>query len=235
MSELISGRRNLLALVGAAGLGLAFAARPAAAKEREKKVGAVEDLMREHGVIRRTLLVMWESAPGLRASAANVDPGALNRAAKLFRSFGEDYHERMLEEAYIFPAVKKIGGLAALLADTLKQQHDRGREVTDYILGVTGKGAVGSGETEPLARAFETLYLMYANHAAREDTIVFPAWQNGISDQQLAEMGEKFEEIERKQFGKDGFDSAAAQIAAIEGTLGLSDLAKFTAPPPPKA
>ena len=235
MSELVSGRRNLLALAGAAGLGLAFAARPAVAKDKERKVGAVEDLMREHGVIRRTLLVMWESAPGLRASAANVDPGALNRAAKLLRSFGEDYHERMLEEAYIFPAVKKIGGLAALLADTLKQQHDRGREITDYILAVTGKGAVGTGETEPLTRAFETLYLMYANHAAREDTIVFPAWQNGISDQQLAEMGEKFEEIEHKQFGKDGFDSAVAQIAAIEGTLGASDLAKFTAPSPPKA
>ena len=114
MSDLISGRRDLLALAGAAGLGLAFAARPALAKEKEKKVGAVEDLMREHGVIRRALLVMWESAPSLRAGAANVDPGALNRAAKLFRSFGEDYHERMLEEAYIFPAVKKTGGVSPL-------------------------------------------------------------------------------------------------------------------------
>ena len=234
MSEVISGRRNLLVLAGAAGLGLAFAG-PVAAKEKEKKVGAIEDLMREHGVIRRTLLVLWESAPALRAGASNVDPGALNRAAKLFRSFGEDYHERMLEEAYLFPAVKKIGGLAALLADTLKQQHDRGREIIDFVLGVTGKGAVGSGETEPLARAFETLFLMHANHAAREDTIVFPAWANGISDQQLAEMGERFEEIEHKQFGKDGFDSAVAQIAALEGSLGFSDLNKFTAPPPPKA
>lgn len=234
MPELVSGRRNLLVLAGAAGLGLAVA-KPAVAKEKEKKVGAVEDLMREHGVIRRTLLVLWESAPALRAGASNVDPGALNRAAKLFRSFGEDYHERALEETYIFPAVKKIGGLAAILADTLKQQHDRGREITDYILGVTGKGAIGTGETEPLARASETLFLMYANHAAREDTIVFPTWKNGISDQQLEEMGEKFEEIERKQFGKDGFDSAVAQVAAIEGTLGFSDLGKFTAPLPPKA
>src|SRR5689334_7923756 len=133
MSELVSGRRNLLVLAGAAGMGLAIAG-PAAAKAKEKKVGAVEDLMREHGVIRRAVLVMWESAPLLRAGASNVDPGALNRAAKLFRTFGEDYHERALEEAYIFPAVKKIGGLAALLADTLKQQHDRGREITDFIL-----------------------------------------------------------------------------------------------------
>lgn len=234
MSKGISGRRNLFMLAGAAGIGLAFAGL-AAAREKEKEVGAVEDLMREHGIIRRALLVFFESAPLLRAGAANVDPGALNRAAKLFRTFGEDYHERMLEEAIVFPAVRKAGGLAALLADTLTQQHNRGREITDYIMAVTGKGAIGTNETEPLARAFESLFLMYENHAAREDTIVFPAWENSVGDQQLAQIGEKFEEIEHHQFGKDGFQAAVAQISAIEQTLGFADLTKFTAPPPPKA
>jgi len=28
----------------------------------------------------------------------------------LFRSFGEDYHEKKLEEAHIFPTIKKAGG-----------------------------------------------------------------------------------------------------------------------------
>jgi hemerythrin-like domain-containing protein len=237
MSEFATGRRNLLLLAGAASAGLVFAgdAGPARAKEKaEKEIGAVEDLMREHGVIRRALLVYYESAPRIRASLSDVDPGAINRTAKLFRSFGEDYHERMLEEALIFPAVRKAGGLAALLVDTLIQQHNRGREITDYILAVTGRGAIGPGDAEPLARAFETLFLMYANHAAREDTIVFPAWKNTLSDKQLQEMGEKFEDIEHRQFGKDGFTSAAAQIATIEQALGYADLAKFTAPPPPK-
>ena len=233
MTEFVSGRRNLLMFAGTAGIGLAFAG--AAAAKEEKKVGAVEDLMREHGVIRRALLVLAESAPLLRASPANVDPGALNRAAKLFRSFGQDYHERMLEEAIVFPAVKKTGGLAALLAGTLIQQHNRGREIADYILAVTGKGAVGSNETEALARAFETLMVMYDNHTAREDTIVFPAWKDALGDEQLAEMGEKFEQIERRQFGKDGFTSAVAQVSAIEQTLNFADLGKFTAPSPPKA
>src|SRR5437763_13355786 len=95
------------------------------------------------------------------------------RTAKLFRSFGEDYHERKFEEDYIFPAIKKAGGPAAGYADVLKAQHDRGREMTEYILAVTGKGGVGTGDTEPLARALESFVLMYQNHAAREDTIVF--------------------------------------------------------------
>ena len=235
MSELTARRRDLLRLAGAAGAGLVLAeAGRAEAKGKEKEVGAVEDLMREHGIIRRALLVYFESVPLLRQSLSSVDPGALNRTAKLFRSFGEDYHERMLEEAHIFPAVKKAGGLGALLVDTLTQQHNRGREITDYVLAVTGRGAIGSGDVEPLTRAFETLFMMYANHAAREDTVVFPAWKDAISDGELHEMGEKFEEIEHKQFGKDGFAAAAAQIAAIEQTLNFADLARFTAPPPPK-
>jgi hypothetical protein len=45
-------------------------------------------------------------------------------------------------------------------------------------------------------------------------------------------MGEMFEEIEHQQFGKDGFEDAVAQIAQIEGALGMADIAQFTAPPP---
>jgi len=35
-------------------------------------------------------------------------------------------------------------------------------------------------------------------------------------------------------FGKDGFEDAEKKIGNIEGALGLSDLAQFTPPPPPK-
>ena len=160
---------------------------------------------------------------------------ALARTAKLFRSFGEDYHERMLEEAHIFPAVRKVGGPAAAYVDILKAQHDRGREITDYILSVVGKGMISADDAEPLARAFETFVLMYQNHTAREDTIVFPAWKDALSAHQLHEMGERFEEIEHRQFGHDGYEDAVRQIGEIEQALGFADLAQFTAPPPPKA
>jgi len=45
-------------------------------------------------------------------------------------------------------------------------------------------------------------------------------------------MGDKFEEIERQQLGKVGYEDA---VARSEQTLGLAYLAQFTAPPPPKA
>ena len=79
-------------------------------KEEGGEVTATEDLMREHGVLRRALLVYTAAANRLRANPASVPPDALQKTARLFRAFGEDYHEKKLEEPYIFPAVKKAGG-----------------------------------------------------------------------------------------------------------------------------
>lgn len=201
-------------------------------KGSAEEVTATEDLMREHGILRRALVVYRECAIKLRASPASVSPGALQRTAKLFRAFGEDYHERKLEEAYIFPAVKGAGGLAAGYADILLAQHQRGREITDYILAATQAPKIGAN-AQALAVVLESFARMYEPHTAIEDTIVFPAWKQTMSPKQLDEMGDKFENIEHDQFGKDGFEDAVQQIAAIEATLGLSDLAQFTAPAPP--
>ncbi len=237
-----TSRRRLIgglsgAVLAAGVSGAAFAAKqPKETKppppEKEKKVGVVEDLMREHGVLRRALLVYRQSAVRLRAGAA-IDPKPIRQAAQLFRDFGENYHERMLEQAYIFPALRKSQSPAGALVATLIAQHDRGREITDYIRAVTSKGKIG--DAEALAGAFETFELMYENHAAREDTIVFPAWREGLSERQLHDMGQTFEDIEHRQFGKDGFEEAVKQIAAIEEALGFADLAQFTAPKPPRS
>ena len=190
--------------------------------------------MREHGVIRRALLVYSELVDKLRKSPASVDASQLRKTAQLFRTFGEDYHERMLEEQHIFPIVKKMKGRAATYPDILVAQHQRGREMTDYIQSVTNASKISVQHSEPLARVLEEFVRMYENHAAREDTIVFPAWKTNFSNKQLDELSDQFEEIEHKMFGKDGFDDAEQTISRIEIAFGLSDLSQFTPPPPPK-
>jgi hypothetical protein len=97
MSDLVGARRQLLITAGTAGAGLLLATvDPGAAlaaekrakqkKGNEKEVGAIEDLMREHGVIRRALLVYRESAARLRSDSGSIDPRAIAKTAKLFRS-----------------------------------------------------------------------------------------------------------------------------------------------------
>ena len=204
-------------------------------KEPEKiEVTAVEDLMREHGVLRRALLVYSEAALRLRKNAADVSPAALQRTAKLFRAFGEEYHEKKLEEAFIFPRIKERGtGEAAKYPDILIAQHDRGREITDYIISVTGSSKIGA-EGAAFADTLDSFVRMYQHHAAREDTIVFPAWKGLLSLEEYDDLNDKFEDIEHEQFGEDGFEDAEKQMREIETSLGMDDISKFTPPAPPK-
>ena len=85
-----------------------------------------------------------------------------------------------------------------------------------------------------LPDALDSFVLMYQEHTAREDTIIFPAWHKSLSQSDYEKMGDKFEDIERQQFGHDGFGDAVKQIGAIEQALNVADLAQFTAAAPPK-
>src|ERR1700730_16512716 len=109
-------------------------ARTLLAKEDEKKnneVSPPEDLMREHGVLKRILLVYGEA---LRRMEANDDlpPEPIAQSAKVIRDFVEDYHEK-LEENVLFPRFKKANKLTDLV-DVLLQQHQGGRRLTDITL-----------------------------------------------------------------------------------------------------
>ena len=77
-------RRGMLLKVAVSGLVLGAAA---GCDEKDKEVGAVEDLMREHGVIRRAILVYRATAARLRAGES-PDTAALQRTTKLVREFG---------------------------------------------------------------------------------------------------------------------------------------------------
>jgi hemerythrin-like domain-containing protein len=208
---------------------------PAAGEAAPVEVTAAEDLMREHGILRRALLVYQESAARLRQDPASVPPDALEKAANLFRVFGEDYHEKKLEEIFIFPVVKKSPGTPAAYVDILLAQHVRGREITDYLLSITKADRIPSHSVEPLAKALESFARMYEHHAAIEDTVVFPAWKAALGETELDALAAKFEEIEEEQFGGDGFDTALKRMEEIETSLGLSNLEMFTAPAPPAA
>ena len=55
------------------------------------EVTANEDLMREHGVLRRIPVLYREVAPEIESNPSAIDAAALARAANIFRTFGEHY------------------------------------------------------------------------------------------------------------------------------------------------
>jgi hemerythrin-like domain-containing protein len=230
-----SGRREFLRAGGiAAGLALLNEPHPLQAadqpaKEGEKPVEDVsppEDLMREHGVLKRILLIYGEA---LRRMDARQDlpPEPLAKSAKLIRSFVEDYHEK-LEEDYLFPRFKKANKLVDLV-DVLKQQHQAGRRLTDITIRyATAASLKNADDRGKLADSLRQFIYMYNPHEAREDTVLFPAFRGIVSANEFDSLGEDFEKKEDDLFGDDGFFKAVDQVAAIEKTLGIYDLSKFT-------
>lgn len=196
-------------------------------KKDEEEVGATEDLMREHGVLNRVLLVYEEGLRRLRKKE-DIAPEVFRSAATLVRKFVEDYHEK-LEENFIFPAFEKAKKLTDLVK-VLKKQHDAGRKVTGVVLRESADERFKKDENrKELAAACEAFIRMYRPHEAREDTVLFPALRLVLSAKDIKDLGEQFEKEEDKLFGKDGFEKVVEQVAGFEKQLGIYDLDQFTA------
>lgn len=192
----------------------------------EEEVSALEDLMREHGVLSRILLIYEESLRRLRAGK-ELAAESLHESAALVRRFVEDYHEK-LEENFIFPEFAKQREFTPLVR-VLARQHDAGRKLTDTVLAGTTPEQLGKAQSRSqLIAACEAFLRMYRPHKAREDTVLFPAMHGMVPEKRLDELGEHFEKEEDRLLGQHGFERVVQQVAGIEKQLGIYDLAHFT-------
>jgi hemerythrin-like domain-containing protein len=230
------GRRQLLGTsISAAGV-IALSAcgspqpkagRPGAPAEEEVSVTPPEDLMREHGVLKRVLLIYREGTRRLQAGD-QAPVQALHAGAGIIRSFIEDYHEQ-LEEKYVFPRLEQASKLSDITA-VLRTQHQRGRTLTDRVLAATTAAAApDQSARDALAQDMAAFIRMYEPHEAREDTIVFPALRDVVPAKQFRDLADIFEDEEHRRFGQTGFQGVVDKVADIEKSLGIYDLSQFTA------
>jgi len=234
---MITRRREFLLAGAALGIG-GMAGRTVLAADAahpDEDVSAVEDLMREHGVLRRILLIYEECVRrlGEKAKDADISPvgASLLHSTSLVRRFIEEYHEK-LEEEFLFPEFEKRNILVPLVK-VLKEQHGAGRALTDTIFRLTDPSATHElfylpGSQREIIKCCRAFLRMYRPHAAREDTVLFPALKKILSAKQLDKLGDKFEEEENRRFGADGFGTTVEQVAAIEKRLDIYDLDQFT-------
>jgi len=218
-----SRRSFLIGSVPVGGVVAVSGMRASAAEEHEEGVSTNEDLMREHGILKRVLLVYDEIIRRIHARQ-DFPPQVVADSATIIRKFIEDYHER-LEEDHLFPRFRKAGKLVDLVT-VLLAQHQAGRRITDRVLATPSLKT--EDERNRLARDLEAFNRMYAPHEAREDTVLFPALHEIVSPHEYDAMGEQFEKIERTTFGGDGFDIYLDKVTVVEKQLGIYDLAQFT-------
>ncbi|WP_059359363.1 hemerythrin domain-containing protein [Parachlamydia acanthamoebae] len=191
-----------------------------------EEISPNEDLMREHGVLNRLLLIYQEIARRIDNHEA-FPVQILAKTAKIVRDFLEDYHEK-LEEEYVFPQFVKANQHIELVR-VLKDQHQVGRQLTDYILSHTSEADLKDEIQKMILADYLRLYVrMFRPHEAREDTILFPAFQKLLSKEEYMKLGDKFEDKEHELFGSEGFEGIVDQVAKIEQQLGVYNLAEFT-------
>jgi hemerythrin-like domain-containing protein len=196
--------------------------------ETEEAVSPPEDLMREHGVLRRVLLIYGEVLRRMEAREVFPTPSLVD-AATVIRNFVEDYHEK-LEEDYLFPRFEKANKLMDLVA-ILRVQHERGRGLTDITMALANERALNNPvDRARLGDSLRLFIRMYNPHAAREDTVLFPAFHGIVSPHEFDALGDEFEKKENQLFGQEGFERMVDKVAGIEKTLNIYDLAQFTPP-----
>jgi hemerythrin-like domain-containing protein len=224
---LLSGG-GLVAGAAAASAGWALSAQPAAtaAPAGPAVIPPDDDLMREHGVLKRVLLCYREMIARVQAGRP-LDAQDLHDAALIIHDYIEGFHEG-LEEGYVFPALLKAGRLTSTVT-TLLVQHARGRVITQVLLaGATARGVASPGAAVRLAAAMQAFDRMYEPHEAREDTVVFPAFRQITPAAELTGLGQQFADLQHQEFGTDEFAAAVARVASIEQNLGIYDLTQFT-------
>ncbi|MEO6954917.1 MAG: hemerythrin domain-containing protein [Polyangia bacterium] len=219
-------RQFVVGSLGASALGVAGSAHGKGAKKADDDdVTPTEDLMREHGILRRILLVYGEVIRRVDARQ-DVRPEWISGSATIVREFIEDYHEKD-EEEYVFPRLVRAGKLTDLVT-ILVAQHQAGRRVTADVLRLaTPAGLQSDSSKRQLSDALRAFIRMYEPHAAREDTVLFPAFRALLNERELKKLMDVFEDKE-KALPHGGFEKMVEEVARIEQSIGIYDLAKFT-------
>lgn len=222
----VKRRRFLLTTTLAAAAPMLALGKTGKKLDPDEGVTAPEDLMKEHGVLNRCLLIYEEGMKRIRGGN-DVSPQVFLHTAQLIRTFVEQYHEKN-EENYIFPQFERAHVLVPLV-ETLKAQHVAGREVTARILALAEPDKFGDKTNrDQLVQYCASFIRMYRPHEAREDTVLFPALRTILTPKEVLKLGDRMEEAEKKVLGHEGFERSVDQVATIEKQLGIYDLAQFT-------
>jgi len=188
-------------------------------KKNEFEVPMTEDLMREHGILNRMLLI-YEAIIKKIEDHQDFPISSLDKSVDIIKFFIESHHERM-EEDYIFPLFEKHKKHVKMIA-SLKEQHIRGREITADLKEIATSTEIDRKSHLEIKKLLKEFIEMYRPHEAREDTELFPEVRSLLTEREFEELSEKIEEFEDQLFGKDGFEHMLTKIKHIEKTLDIT-------------
>lgn len=218
-------RRQFLSYIPAAtvaAVSVVGRSAPSASAQDAPSVGAIETLMRGHGLLLRAIII-YDVVRERLAKQQEIEPSLIQKTTAVIHNYLQGYHENM-EERFIFKPMEKAQVQFSSIQD-LKIQHGTGHELIRRITNLTKTGKPNA----ELAGYMESFGRMYKYHAAWEDTVVFPAFDELEKRRELTELAATFELEEKSILGQTGFASFLNDIASVEKQLGINGLSAWTA------
>jgi len=167
---------------------------------------ATEDLMNEHGLLNR-IMIVYDLCVEKRAHFAEVVV-----LTEIVKDFIENFHEKM-EETYIFPAFK--GSKYEELIELLIKQHRASADLTSSIV------TQAKNNDAAVFDSITSFLKMYRLHSSREDTIVFRKYRKLVDTAELRRVSKLIDDLEDERYGKNGFDMLLGRVIVVEQLLGI--------------
>lgn len=195
----------------------------------EIKHSPIEELMVEHSILRRALLIYEECIRRMN-NFEEFDPDLLVETTNVLKVLIV-YHHSLLEQEYIFPRFRQANKYVEL-CDILEDQHEYSGKQEEIILKYSNKESINNIEHKNiLINSLKKIIKVMRPHVNQEDTELFPEFKNIVSPEEFYALGQKFEDIEFQKWGEHGEKKMLDKIVNVEKELGIYDLDAFTPKP----
>lgn len=183
-----------------------------------------EDLMREHGILHRLLLI-YENLLYRINYKIKINYKLFLVTAIIMHNFIELYHEKT-EEKYIFPVLIKHN-IHKELINELILQHKISNKITKKIINILYDEK--NINVKLLYKYISNFIYMYKYHSTREDTIVFQEFRKLLSDIKYQEISNLIENEEKLISNNQyTFNKVLKYVIIIEKHLDINDLSNIT-------
>ena len=178
----------------------------------------LETLTNEHGLIRQFLDNLTMAANhienGRRPSTAFFE-----KALEFAATFNDSYHHFKEEHVlFVRMAQKKRGEVDAQL-DTLRHQHERGRELLSTIKrSLDGYGSQDPTKTADLLEACAAYSSLLRHHIHTEDHVFYPMAKKTLTAADFSEVAKEFV-AQREKHGGDLFERSHKTLVDMGSIL----------------
>ncbi len=156
---------------------------------------ALEILREEHDVMERVLDLLGRTISRLSGGKA-VPEGFEAWTIEFFRNFADRWHHGQ-EEDVLFPLLEARGILReGGPIGVLLQEHDTGRDRVRQMERAIGETGIDADAFAAAATEYGTLL---RQHIYQENTILFEMAKNCLSEEDAAQLLEKFHQAEQER------------------------------------